>query len=252
MLTRLRVLGYDKYRDISKAERPSTLATACWLIPLLGSTLVASCVAGLDTSVRLHRWLLYGFVYGNPLIPYYSFKTKALRLAKPKVVLSWLKSASIALVMANVDADIGATHACMVVDGARCPRWDLEADGSAAGAADTYWRSFAVAFLYNWVRETMCDVRDLDEDTEEGVPTLPVAFGKSGTLALILFVAVAAEQVFMGSGLLRPLPFDSVLRVAVTFVGCVLIKDRPREDTFTWGLIALIGLCPATWAQARL
>lgn len=200
-------------------------------------------------AFRLHRWLIFGFVYGNPLIPVYSFKTGRFRLVKPKVVFAVAKSASVALVMANVDADIGASHACVVHD------WQCRWNNLGVGT-EVYWRSFALAFLYNWVRETMCDVRDMTEDAAEAVPTLPVTIGRRATLVLVALAVPATEQ-FIFSWLMQgdALAFagwEAVARQVVTSTGCLLVMNQPREDKWTWSLVASFGLLPATWAQARL
>jgi 4-hydroxybenzoate polyprenyltransferase len=235
------VLGYDKYRDISKAERPSKLALTAWLVPLLGSTLIASILCGLETAWSLHRWLIFGFVYGNPLIPTYSFKTRRVTLIKPKVVFAMAKSALVAIVMTYVDADVGASHACKVHD------WQCAGVGGSM-----YWRAWAVSFAYNWVRETMCDVRDIDEDRDEGVPTLPATIGKRWTIALLVSVTFCIEQIVFRGQLLAAPGLDSVARQLIAFLGCLLIAKRPREAKWTWSFIALCGLLPATWGQASL
>lgn len=188
-------------------------------------------------------------MYGNPLIPVYSFRTGKFRLVKPKVVFAVAKSASVALVMANVDADIGASHACMVHN------WECRWNNFGTGS-EIYWRSFALAFLYNWVRETMCDVRDMAEDSAEGVPTLPVTVGRKVALGMLVVGTFLTEQVIF-SGMMQDdffafVGWDSVARQVVTLLGCWAIFDSPREDKWTWSFIAFLGLLPATWAQARL
>lgn len=188
-------------------------------------------------------------MYGNPLIPAYSFETGKWRLVKPKVVFAVFKSASVALVMANVDADIGATHACMAHD------WECRWDNLGVGS-EIYWQSFALAFLYNWVRETMCDIRDRVEDSAEGVPTLPVTVGRKTALAMLVVGTFLTEQVIF-SGMMQGdfrafVGWDSVARQAVTLLGCWAVFDRPREDKCAWSFVAFCGLLPSTWAQARL
>ena len=200
-------------------------------------------------ALRLHRWLIFGFVYGNPLIPVYSFKTGKFSFVKPKVVFAVAKSASVALVMANVDGDIGALNACRTFDG-ECRLNNLGAE------SEIYWRSFALAFIYNWVRETMCDVRDLMEDANEGIPTLPVTVGPWNAVALTTMGTFLTEQyIFAGlmQGNLLAFPgWESVARQIITLLGCFTVFNKPREDKLTWSLVAFVGLLPATWAQSRL
>ena len=41
-------------------------------------------------------------------------------------------------------------------------------------------RSLCLAILYQLFRETVCDARDIDEDSKENLNTLPVRLGKRG------------------------------------------------------------------------
>lgn len=200
---------------------------------------------GFDAALQLHGWLLVGLTWSRPIFPVYSFRTGKITWAKPKAVFAVGKSAVVALAMAHL-VEVSADRACMAKEG-YCI-WNFPFLGLDHLV---YRRTWACSFLYNWVRETIYDARDIAEDTEEGLLTLPVVLGKRNTLILTTVVTFVAEQYITGRGMLAVPFFESILRQVVTAVAMMLAVNRPREDHFTWSMMALFGLLPATWSQVR-
>lgn len=123
------------------------------------------------------------------------------------------------------------------------------------------WRSIQLACLYQFLRETACDVRDIEEDTREGLKTLPVKLGKGKTVVLMAFVALLLDLaltqcvvvVGMNSVVVRYPEFAySIARVGGTMMAYSLILRYPRANLWAWGTMSLFGLAPVLSAQAAL
>jgi 4-hydroxybenzoate polyprenyltransferase len=114
--------------------------------------------------------------------------------------------------------------------------------------------------LYQFFRETSCDVRDIPEDTKEGLNTLPVKLGKHNTMLLLASVGFLIEAVLtngidiaMGGITVRsPQLTYSLLRVGLTMAAYWQILRFPRQNSWAWGSMSLFGLAPVLLAQAAL
>lgn len=136
--------------------------------------------------------------------------------------------------MGYVDADVASYHACLANPGFCRPD-------------EIQMRTLAFSCLYNWVRETVFDTRDIDEDVKEKLHTLPVTLGRTMTIWLATLVA------FVGDVLISPSTgFENVIRPASMMLLCLFCLQYPRESGGAWAIFALFGLTPATWAQIRL
>lgn len=121
-------------------------------------------------------------------------------------------------------------------------------------------RSFLLACLYQFLRETACDVRDIDEDTKEGLITLPVKLGKQNTMllmslgGLLLDLVLTKSVVVATYGIVVRYPqlIYSFLRMGSTIAAYSLILQYPRENVWAWGTMSLFGLSPVLLAQAAL
>jgi 4-hydroxybenzoate polyprenyltransferase len=121
-------------------------------------------------------------------------------------------------------------------------------------------RSFYLATLYQFFRETSCDIRDIAEDTKEGVDTLPVKLGKKNTILLMALVGLLLDSVLTRSIIItaegiilrNPHFIYSFLRVGVTMAAYSQILKYPRENYWAWGAMSLFGLLPVILAQAAL
>lgn len=121
-------------------------------------------------------------------------------------------------------------------------------------------RSFYLAILYQFFRETSCDIRDIAEDTKEGLETLPVKLGKQNTMILMTAIGLLLDSVLTQSiaitveGIVVRYPqlLCSILRVGSTMAAYSLILAYPRDNHWAWGTMSLFGLAPVLFAQAAL
>jgi hypothetical protein len=121
-------------------------------------------------------------------------------------------------------------------------------------------RCFLLAVLYNFIRETSCDLRDMAEDAKEGLQTLPVRLGKQNTMllmtitGLVLDVGLTQSVAFTSTGItVRSLQLAySILRVGLTMAAYWQILKYPRNNEWAWGSVCLLGLVPVLFAHAAL
>ncbi|KAK2768267.1 hypothetical protein FQN54_000119 [Arachnomyces sp. PD_36] len=121
-------------------------------------------------------------------------------------------------------------------------------------------RSLGLAILYQFIRETVCDTRDIDEDSKEKLNTLPVLLGRSMTLMFLLLVGIPADTFltggitlgWVGISVAWNLVLMSVTRVAVTVAFSSIVLRYPRDHHVAWGSMALLGLLPVLSAQLAL
>lgn len=121
-------------------------------------------------------------------------------------------------------------------------------------------KSFYLAILYQFFRETSCDVRDIAEDAKEGLETLPVRLGKRNTMLLmtlggILIDSILTASMVFSDGLvvIDQMRFAySVLRVTMTMTAYWQVLRYPRNNYLAWGSMSLLGLTPVLFAQASL
>lgn len=121
-------------------------------------------------------------------------------------------------------------------------------------------RSFYLAILYQYFRETSCDVRDIAEDTKEGLATLPVKLGKRNTLlfmglgGVLLDSILTQSLIITTSGIMVTFPefAYSCLRVGSTMAAYSVILQYPRDHYWAWGTMSFLGLVPVLFAQAAL
>jgi hypothetical protein len=136
-----------------------------------------------------------------------------------------------------MDAGPAALHAC-ILDPAFC---------SSHVSADRRFKALCYSVLYNFVRETIYDVRDIHEDTKDGITTMATTLGMRYALSVLLITALVAETWIGGQisawGLGR----------AVGVVGLSFwVATHPRESRWRWAAFSLLSLLPAWHAQAAL
>jgi len=121
-------------------------------------------------------------------------------------------------------------------------------------------RCFLLAVVYNFIRETSCDLRDVAEDAKEGLQTLPVRLGKQNTMllmtivGLLLDISLTESIAFTMSGIVvqpRQLAY-ALLRVGLTMTAYWQILKYPRDNQWAWGAVCLFGLVPVLFAHAAL
>ena len=157
------------------------------------------------------------------------------------------KSLVVAFCMAMVCADASMAYYCRQAE-SQCSDRELRS------------RSFYLAVLYEFFRETSCDVRDIAEDAKEGLQTLPVRLGKQNTMLLMTAVGLLLDSVltqsvaFTSSGVIVRTPqlARAVLRVGLTMAAHWQILKYSRDNYWAWGSMSLFGLVPVLFAQAAL
>lgn len=129
-------------------------------------------------------------------------------------------------------------------------------------------KTLLVTAIYQFIRETACDIRDIEEDTKYDMKTLPVRLGKRNTMFLLTVITMLLDAlatkgvVVTGTGLHGNLTLllqfnttlllESIARVYATMVGFSIILKYPKGHNAAWGVSSLLGLVPVLWAQATL
>ena len=121
-------------------------------------------------------------------------------------------------------------------------------------------KTILVTAIYQFIRETACDIRDIEEDTKYDMKTLPVRLGKRNTMFLVTVFGMLLDTlttkgvVITGTGIHVNLTLllESIVRVGVTMFGYTMILKYPKGHNTAWGLSSLLGLVPILWAQATL
>jgi 4-hydroxybenzoate polyprenyltransferase len=118
-----------------------------------------------------------------------------------------------------------------------------------------------LAILYQFFRETVCDTRDIYDDLQDGMKTLPISLGRDKTLWLMGIVGSLVDaiitrgisidgvwSVHVNTSLLM----ESLLRVSMTMLFYYKVLEHHHGDVMAWGTSSLIGLTPVIWAQRSL
>jgi len=156
------------------------------------------------------------------------------------------KSLTVAVCMGYVTADTSMFYFCYR-DG-KCNEPSLRT------------RSLCLAVLYQFFRETACDIRDIEEDTKHDMKTLPVRLGKDNTLFLMAVLGMLLDTLITGGVLVTwtgihvdlSLLVGSIARVGVLIGVYSKILKYPKGNNLAWGVMSLLGLVPVLWAQATL
>lgn len=159
------------------------------------------------------------------------------------------KSLFVALCMAYVSVDTASYHAC-TTNHLQC----------SASSRSIQLRALGLAVLYIFIRETVDDTRDVEEDTAEKLNTLPVRLGKTGTLWLVAVVGHLGDTLltqaagFNGAAFFWDpvMMFWSLTRVGLTMTMCLLVLKYRRESVWQWAAFSLLGISPILWAQIDL
>ena len=128
-------------------------------------------------------------------------------------------------------------------------------------------RSLGIAILYQFFRETACDVRDVQEDTRDKISTLPVRLGRERTVLAMGVIGTLLDALMTGAvrihwstsaTLLGGTKLDtwlcmqSIIRVCLTMAAYWQILKYPRKNCVAWGVVSLLGLLPVLSAQGAL
>jgi 4-hydroxybenzoate polyprenyltransferase len=118
---------------------------------------------------------------------------------------------------------------------------------TSSASMDHCFGALCYSVLYNFVRETTYDVRDILEDTKDGVTTMATTLGMRTTCYLLLGVTLVGETKIGGQ-----VSVWAIGRVAGVMALSSWVATHPRERQWTWALFSLLSLLPAWHAQARL
>ena len=200
-------------------------------------------LCGVLTLLRLLFVPALVVVHATPLVPIWSFRSRKFNFVKLKDVLGAFKSSFGAVCIGLMDTKVVAQHVCA-------------AHPSSCGSEVSSMRqarALAYTILYDFLLETIFDLRDIDEDVRNGVKTLPVALGRERTLLLLAAVVNLGDLIITGVRLDLWTAAECVFRSTLSWaLFAYTASNRPRSDTAAWGLVTLIGLVPAWWAQVRL
>ena len=121
-------------------------------------------------------------------------------------------------------------------------------------------RSLCLAILYHFFRETVNDARDIGEDSQNNLKTLPMRLGKRNTILFLMALGMPLDILLTGgmwvtrAGIQVDLGLMSqgILRICLTMGAYWKILQYPRKNSWVWGIMGLLGLTPVLWAQAEL
>lgn len=245
-------------------DRPRLWVWKAWKYGLWAVVVVCTWLSGLQTAILIYRVLPLGLLWGARCIPVF-YRTGGFVMKKPKTLVSSApfkdrgpslkhqqlgegKSLVVAICMASVTAGSSGAYYCNS-DDSPCSHETLRA------------RSFQLACLYQFFRETTCDVRDIKEDAVEGLATLPVMLGKKNTLLFMTLLGLVLDALLTRSVAITSnnaiiirhtqLAYSS-LRIGSTMAAYYMILRYPRDSHRAWGIMSLFGLVPVMFAQAAL
>ncbi|ETS74864.1 hypothetical protein PFICI_13348 [Pestalotiopsis fici W106-1] len=226
--------SFDKYRDIPSEKKPSTIITLIWAGTLMLSISGSSYVSGFSSAIRIVWFLCLEIFWAVPLIPLYS-RRRGFYLVKLRQLFGPLKSAFCGVMAGLMDADPASHHACII----------LTAD---CGAGPQRVQALAYSILYNFLRESFYDARDIEEDKQDHVSTMATFLGMPNTIALLLAGAVAGEAWISGAITLE----GNTRAVGVVGLSSWIVATQTREKRLAWVFFSLVSLLPAWHAQAHL
>ncbi|KAF2159811.1 hypothetical protein M409DRAFT_29809 [Zasmidium cellare ATCC 36951] len=175
-------------------------------------------------------------VHGTPLIPPYSWKTGEISMVKLKAFLGPFKSLFGATCIGLMDVTAVLLYLRGTMPHPEHP------------PSTTHFQVLMYTIVYDFLWESIADVRDLNEDLQEGVTTLATAFGVRRTLMFVAGSTIIGDLsvTMIGGG-------NAVLAAsrAVFFWGAfsALATYKPRRATSAWGVGSLVGLLPV-WLAA--
>lgn len=196
---------------------------------------------GILALLRLLGVPLLAIVHAIPLIPVYSRKDGNISMVKLKYFLGPFKSLFGATCIGLMDV----TAIVLYVRGTMLHPGNASSKG--------HFRVLMSTIVYDFLWESIADVRDVDEDLHDGVTTLATSFGVQCTLILVGCSTVVGDLciTFLSGGSTTLSPVRSVF-FWIAFSALALYK--PRRNIYAWGLASLVALLPvwlAHFGEAR-
>ncbi|KAE9373807.1 hypothetical protein N431DRAFT_337271 [Stipitochalara longipes BDJ] len=242
----LGMITYDTYKDTPLSNRPQKWIWSLWIFFLWSIIFICIVGVGFPAAMQIYRFSLVGMFWGTPCIPFFS-QAVGFQVYKPKAVVSSAKSLIVAICMGYVTAETCSFYFC-------------HSKNSSCDASSLRARSLYLSILYQFFRETTCDIRDIAEDMRDGMKTLPVRLGKKNTLLLMAGFGALLDILIIQGGIMTQscirinasLVVEGILRVGMTIGLYAKIIQYPKENRLAWGFLSLFGLTPVLWAQRSL
>jgi hypothetical protein len=229
----------DKYADlpseIKEEWRNSIAVFASIFIGLVG---YGTWHCGIMALVRLLAVPMLAIVHAIPLIPVYSWKDRKFSLVKLKYFLGPFKSIFGATCIGLMDTTSVVLYLC----GSRhCQAKAFDAE---------QLQVLAYTVLYDFLWESIADIRDLDEDMHNSVITLATTFGVSRTLFILAVSTILGDAFITEVGGRNSNTLTSLGRPHL-FCGALslLAVYKPRRAVVSWGVGSLVALLPVWLAS---
>ncbi|KAI0156796.1 hypothetical protein GGR57DRAFT_70982 [Xylariaceae sp. FL1272] len=226
---------YDKYKDTPSQLRPAKGIFYTWLGTFFAIAACATYSCGWEVAVCVFRLLWLELLWPTPSIPTYTRK-RGFKLMKLKAILGPGKSLFCGVLAGLMDTQASVVHTCIYYP-QRCVTPQVTSRAMAYGA------------LYGFVRETVYDARDIEEDNLNSVTTLPTTIGLGGT-QMVLALATAVGEILISPGRIQIL--HVIVRTAFTSGMAAFLLKHSRDNHYASSLYCAVSLVPAAWAQISL
>ncbi|KAL9087276.1 MAG: hypothetical protein Q9165_006770 [Trypethelium subeluteriae] len=227
----------DKAADLPRQTRETWLMTlVVFASPFVVLAVYGTMHCGLLALLRLLGVPLLAVVHGMPLIPVYSWKTGSISTVKLKYFLGPFKSLFGATCIGLMDV----TAVVLYLRGTMLH----PENASSAG----HFRVLMYTITYDFLWESICDVRDIQEDEQNNITTLATSFGVRPLLIFLGGTTMMGDLsiTLLGGG-------SAVLSVvrSIVFWGAfgALALHKQRSAMYPWGLATLVGLLPVWLAS---
>lgn len=227
----------DKAIDLPSQTRKSWQTTIIvFASPFVALVIYGTWHCGPLALIRLLVVPSLAVVHAKPLIPVYSRKTGTFSRVNLKYFLGPFKSLFATTVISLTDVTAVVLYL----------RGTMLHPENASNVGHLQVLLYTITYDFLW--ESICDVRDMEEDTWNNVTTLATAFGLRRTLLILCVSTIVGDLsitlVGGGSALL------SVFRSSF-FLGafCTLAVHKPRSATYAWALATVFGLSPVWLAS---
>lgn len=232
----------DKYVDLPPESRKLwSRSIGVFASLLLGLAAYGTWSCGIKALARLLVVPALAIVHAMPLIPWYSRSKRGFSLVKLKYVLGPFKSIFGGTCIGLMDTTTIVLYLC---DAHNCREEAFEAK---------QLQVLAYTILYDFLWESIADVRDREEDLHNGDTTLATAFGVRPTLMLVAVSTIFGDVCitsFDGRGFVSG---TSIAR-AITFWAAfsLLAINKPRRAVISWSAGTLVGLLPVWVASVGM
>ena len=191
---------------------------------------------GLLALLRLLGVPLLAVVHAIPLIPVYSWRDGNISMVNLKYLLGPFKSLFGATCIGLMDVTAVVLYL----------RGTMLYPENASSARQ--FRVLMYSVVYDFLWESIADVRDVQEDLHNGVTTLATALGVHPTLIFLAGSTVMGDLsiTLFGGG---SATLSAVRSVFFWGAFGALALHKPRRAMYAWGLASFVGLLPVWLAS---